>query len=212
MKIEGLTLSFSQFLFGQIMSGSITAYLSEMGVDVKLFQLTNRAGREQIYRISVEEARALGVANNGFLQPKWSIEAIDQGLYLRGAQEAWYGLGRVTFLCGEKAIFFTVFYSAGSFSDRIISETKRHSLRLDDEFVDIGKPIVPLSVKNGVISAMFTLPMSIIERIKSARSVGYAAHTANPAIFAGFTVEIGSGDRQKITGYFTQQCLSAHKK
>jgi hypothetical protein len=195
---------------GQIVSGAITAYLGEMGVDVRLFQLATRVGGEQIYRLSLHEAIDLRVANNGVLPAKWSIEASGVALYLRGTQEAWHGPGKVIFGCIKNEIIFVPYYGPVSSSETIVSTTIRHSLRLGDEFIDIGAPTKPLSANNGVVSAAFRLPASIAERIKSARSVGYAAHPGNPDLFRGFTVEIGT-ERQKISNYWTQ-CLSTQQK
>lgn len=194
----------------QIVSGSIIAYLTEMGVDVQFFHLTTRIGQDEIYRLSPQEARKMRVANNGRQPAKWSIEAVDEGLYLLGTQEAWYGLGKVTFVCGQRGVIFYPFYSAGSNSANIVQATVRHSIRLGGDFIDIGKPLTPLTSNNGVVSATFVLPPTLVERIKVAHSVGYAAHLGNPDLFAGFTVEIGE-HRQKIASYFNQ-CASSQRK
>ena len=49
----------------QLVSGEIARYISDMGVDVRLFQLASRVPSASMYRLGLKEALALRVANNG---------------------------------------------------------------------------------------------------------------------------------------------------
>ena len=49
----------------QLMSGELARYISDMGVDVKLFQIASRVPSASMYRLSLKDALALRVANNG---------------------------------------------------------------------------------------------------------------------------------------------------
>ena len=49
----------------QLVSGEIARYISDMGVDVRLFQLASRVPSASMYRLDLKEALALRVANNG---------------------------------------------------------------------------------------------------------------------------------------------------
>lgn len=193
----------------QIVSGEISKYLNEMGVDVKLFELTTRVSSNQIYILSMEEALKLRVANNGFQPAIWSIEASDKGLYLKGAQDAWSGLGKMTFTCAGNSIIVFAFYTTGENAGFISENAELQFIRLGDEFIDIksvdtNKPY--LISENGILTRLFILPLSFSERIKKAESIGYAIQTGNKDLFYGFKIDMNS-DRKKILNYFTQ-CTS----
>lgn len=194
----------------QIASGKITEYLNEMGVDIKLFELTTRVGSHQIYILSMEEALNLKVANNGYQPANWTIEATDKGLYLKGFQDSWSGLGKMTFTCvGNKIVTFA-FYTTGSNANLIAEKAETQFIRLDGDFIDIksfDKSNPHILNENGVISRFFIMPLSFAERIKTAKSVGYAVQTGNKDLFYGFKVDMDT-DRKKISNYFSQ-CLSA---
>jgi hypothetical protein len=49
----------------QLVSAEIAGYISDMGVDVRLFQLASRVPSASIYSLSLKEALDLRVANNG---------------------------------------------------------------------------------------------------------------------------------------------------
>lgn len=194
----------------QIVSGEISKYLNEMGVDVKLFELTTRVSSDQIYILSMEEALKLRAANNGFQSAIWSIEASDKGLYLKGMQDAWSGLGKMTFTCIGNNIVTLAFYTTGANANLIAEYAEIQFIRLGDDFIDIksfDKSKPHLLNENGVLSRVFIIPLSFSERIKNADSVGYAIQTGNKDIFFGFKIDMGA-DRKKISNYFTQ-CTSA---
>ena len=49
----------------QLVSGELARYISDMGVDVRLFQIASRVPSASMYRLSLREAVDLRVANNG---------------------------------------------------------------------------------------------------------------------------------------------------
>lgn len=194
----------------QIASGYITEYLNEMGVDIRLFELTTRVSSNQIYILSVDEALNLKVANNGYQTASWSIESTDKGLYLKGVQDTWSGLGKMTFTCVGNQIVVFAFYTTGSNANLIAENADKQFMRLDDDFIDIksfDKSKPHLLNENGVLSRFFIVPLSFVERIKTAKSVGYAVQTGNKDLFYGFKVDM-EVDSKKISNYFTQ-CVSA---
>lgn len=193
----------------QIAAGYITEYLNEMGINIRLFELTTRISSNQIYILSVDEALNLKVANNGYQTATWSIESTDKGLYLKGIQDAWGGLGKMTFTCVGNKILAFAFYTTGSNASLIAQNADMQFVRLDDDFIDIksfDKSKPNLLNEDGVLSRFFIMPLSFAERIKAAKSVGYAVQTGNKDLFYGFKVDMVA-DRKKISNYFTQ-CLS----
>src|SRR5262249_19788677 len=94
------TASSSDIDIAQIVSGQITSYLAEMGVDVELFEFMSHVGNDEIRIIPEMLAQRYRVVNNGSQPSSWSIEADKNGLfYLLGVQETWYGIGKASFMC-----------------------------------------------------------------------------------------------------------------
>jgi hypothetical protein len=185
----------------QEVSATIIAYLAEMGVDVALFELMSRAGKDEIRIVPDILAKRYRVVNNGFQPPSWSIEALEQGLYLRGVQEAWYGTGKALFTCAKGGqIIFQAMYKVGEKAQEIVMGSVRHSFRVGDAFLPLENPLHPLREANGYVVASFVLPKEYILFLFKAEAVGYAAHPPNPNFFWGFKVEIGDA-RGKIDAF-----------
>jgi hypothetical protein len=49
----------------QLVSGELARYISDMGVDVRLFQIASQVPSASVYRLTLKDAIALRVANNG---------------------------------------------------------------------------------------------------------------------------------------------------
>jgi len=196
----------------QILSAKITNYLLEMGVDVRLFDRMSKAGKDELYILDKDEARELRVTNEGKFAAKWSIEVLGQDgtLYLKGEQEAWYGIGKVLFSCSpDGQLIFGVIYEAGSNCHTIIDYTVRYSIRIDDEFIPLGKPIKPMIAQNGCLLSDFVLNKDHIIKLSTAKFIGWAAHPGNPDIYYGFKVDT-KGNLEKING-FLKSCPNSAK-
>jgi hypothetical protein len=195
----------------QVVSATITSYLTEMGVDVALFELMSRAGKDEIRIISSTLAKHYRIVNNGFHPSSWSIEALEYGLYLRGIQEAWYGIGKSVLFCAEggQIVFQALYYEAWGHAASIVTGAVRHSFRVNDDFLPLEKPIHPLLESNGYAVVSFVLPTEYVSLISKADAIGYAAHPPNPDLYWGFKVEIGDA-RGKIDR-FIKVCKAGSK-
>jgi hypothetical protein len=197
----------------QIVSGAITIYLKEMGVDIALFEMMSRIDKDEIQIIPQDLAIQYKIVNNGFLPASWSIEIFKTVLYLRGVQQAWYGIGKSIFICSEKSIIlFEPVYQAGINSETIINRAVTHWLRVDESFLPLSTPIIPLR-KSGddYISAVFEFPSEYISILSTAKAVGYGAKPLNPIGFWGFTVDI-ENEHEKIVSFLNKCTNSAKKK
>jgi len=86
---------------GQIVSAAITSYLSEMGIDVGLFNRMSQAGSNEILLLSAAERRAFRVVNDGILPAIWSLHSEQEFMYLKGAQEKSTGSVEIIFQCSK---------------------------------------------------------------------------------------------------------------
>lgn len=105
----------------QITSAVVINYLAEMGVDVALFDRMVRAGKDEILVLRPDDLKMLRVINDGILPAIWTIEATDQGMYLKGVQETWHGEGKSIFFCDKGRVMFGPFYEAGANAEMIVS-------------------------------------------------------------------------------------------
>jgi hypothetical protein len=48
----------------QVVSGEIARYISDMGVDVRVFQIASQVPSASMYRLTLKDAMALRVANH----------------------------------------------------------------------------------------------------------------------------------------------------
>lgn len=180
---------------GQIMSAAITNYLTAMGVSPELFELMVRAGRDEIYVLGQEESQSLNLVTGGSMLPEWSMEIVEGAYYLRGSQESWRGEGRNLLLCSDGDVMLATMYQAGENATTIVKNAVKHSLRVDGEFIDLGAPLKWEVVDGGYVAGMFSLDSYLKKKIQSANSFGHAAHSPNPDIFWGYTVETKGGKK-----------------
>jgi hypothetical protein len=173
----------------QIISAAIVAHLRDMGVDTRLFDLMTVASGEEIYILNSEEKTSLGIVNNGILPAKWTLET-EQGLvYLKGEQDTGNGIGKFILMCEERGrVLLMPFYEAGYNAETIATTSVRWSLRVNSQFIPLGKPIKPPVVSKNYVTALFGLNRDNINKIMGSEEVGFAFHPGNPELFWGFTV------------------------
>lgn len=192
---------------GQILTASISRYLTEMGVDQGLLGLMMKAGADQIYQLSKAEMAELGVVNNGRLPPQWTIEAIDGGMYLRGSQETVYGTGKTLFVCNKGRFTLNSFYTAGERGQSIVRGGWSHSLLVDKDTVALGEPLAVRS-RDGMLIVLLPLSAENLQRIRTASSVGHAMQVSREALtFVGYKVDIDQGSQSKVRSYLGN-CLA----
>ncbi len=196
------TASSSDLALAQVISGQITSYLSEMGVDVALFELMSQVSSDGIRIISETAAKRYRVVNNGYQPSSWSIEVLKEGIYLRGVQTAWYGTGKANFICGSQGrIAFMPMYQAGDRAESISKAAVKHSFRVDEMFLPLETTEPPvLDLGKGYVGTIVGLPEEYISLLLKAKTVGYAVHPLNPGIFWGFTVDIDNAG-EKINNF-----------
>jgi hypothetical protein len=116
---------------GQDLSAAIRSYIREMGVDARLFDLWVKAAPDEMYVLSQQQARDLGVVNNGRKPPEWSAVAFPGGTRLQGQQATADGTGMVYFSCDNKqTVLGSVYESAGT-GEPITAQEWSHWLTID---------------------------------------------------------------------------------
>ena len=113
---------------GQDLSAAIGSYIREMGVDGRLLDLCLKAGRDDMYVLSRQEARALGVVNDGRMPPEWTTTAFAGGTLLQGRQDTVDGTGQVFFSCDADRTVFGVVHASARAGEPGIARSAAHLL------------------------------------------------------------------------------------
>lgn len=194
---------------GQVLSAAITSYLIRMGADPALFERMVQVGRGRMQQLSLVDAAALNVVNDGILPATWTIEGKGGKVYLRGEQEAWIGTGKIFLHCGRSGVMeLSALYDAGVNTPIIANSTRNYSVRVDKRFVglDAQDMVSPLSVQNGYLVATFRISPPLAQTLAGASQIGFGFHPDSATTFYGFLIN-AANDTETIQS-FTTHCLS----
>jgi hypothetical protein len=190
---------------------AIDSYLREMGIDARLLDLWMKAAPDQMYLLSRQQAKDLGVANNGRTPPEWSVGEFPGGTRLIGQQTTTDGPSSVFFSCDEKQTVFGSVYQAASAGEPISAPGWRHVLTIDSaKEIPLTAPAV--SNEDGVVRWTFIVPSRVVRAAMSATQIG---HRMTPpthrsaAIGAGVDIDDRSGP---LVRRFLRSCLSERAK
>lgn len=195
---------------GQIISAIIGAYIREMGVNSALLDLSVKAGRDGIYKLSKQELEQLKVVNNGRKPPTWIIDVIEGGTYLKGEQETLYGTGKMSILCDRNVINLMSSYTAGEKSKLIAAGGWVHSVFVDQDVLPLPRP-VRLEARDEQIYSLFLLQREIARKMISAGSVGHAMQMSREApTFVGYRIDVDASSQTRFST-FMRNCLRLDK-
>jgi hypothetical protein len=183
----------------QIASSTIVQFIRDMGIDSALFSEMTKAGKDEINVLSRDKLEKLNVINNGQGKAKWTIEANDEGLYLKGEQETWRGINKFIVYCQKGHVLLHVIFDPEGRGDEIV-RLGAQSLFIDDKTYPIsslGRP----ELINGLVNASFVLSGELVAKLKAATSVGVAFQAAYGApTFLGFNLMELDAGREKLLG------------
>src|SRR5262245_30610662 len=185
---------------------AIESYLREMGVDAGLLDLWMKAAPEQMYLLSGQQTKELGVVNNGRKPPDWSIGEFPGGTGLRGRQTTTEGSGTVFFSCDDKQAVFGSVYEAVGVREVIGAPGWRHVLTLDSA-EQVPLTALQVSNKDGVARWTFSLPSRVVRLAMSAKQIGHHMKPPNSRSSSiGFGVDIDEKSGSLVRR-FLRDCL-----
>jgi hypothetical protein len=190
---------------------AIESYLREMGVDAGLLDLWTKAAPDQMYLLSAQQAKDLGVVNNGRKPPEWSIAASPGGTMLQGRQTTTDGSGTVFFSCDDKQTVFGSVYEAAGVGEAVSAQGWRHLLTIDrSEEIPLAAPGV--SKKAGVVRLTFVLPSRVVRLVTGARQIGHEMKPPNGrASSIGAAVDVDDKSTPLVRR-FLRNCLRERAK
>lgn len=186
-----------------MLSASLAGYIREMEADPELLTVMARTPKEQLTVLDQRQLEVLGVVNNGRRPAKWSIEAVAVGLYLKGEQLTYFGLGKALFFCDATSgrIIFNSLAPVGA--DQVPSMERgewEHSLIVDKDNLPLPKTKGAYDGK--FLNTAFALTPVQVTRVGQAKSVGHAMQvTRESPVFVGYQVDVPPEQRQKIQSF-----------
>jgi hypothetical protein len=194
-----------------MMSAALVEYIRSMGVDTKIFALASQVGSNELITPPHELLLALNVVNDGRYPPKWTIESIPKGIYLKGEQETDNGVNKFILACmpSVSTMLLDAIFNGGNNAERDIRWPVNWSF-LDDSPIRIDKQLHSKEIKNWMINLVYRLDSNLIAAISRAKFVGVGIQpTAEAKIFLGFnSMPFGEG-ALKMPG-FTSVCSRGH--
>ncbi len=188
---------------GQIASATVSTYIREMDVDPALFDLMVRTSKDEIYVLSKRQLTDLNVINNGRQRPKWSIEAVDNTMYLRGHQKTVWGNGKALFVCSRGVIFNSFAPVTKEQADSMMQGEWFHSLMADSDILPI-EPIGKWRYDGYYLNNQFLLSTSQVKNVMNSKFIGHAIQLGRSApTFVGYNIEIPTDQKQKINAFLT---------
>lgn len=170
------------------MSAALVEYIRSMGVDTKIFALVSQAGSNELITPAHDVLLALNVVNEGRKLPKWTIESIPQGIYLKGEQETANGVNKFMLGCppGVSTMVLYAIFEGGENAERDI-RWSANRLFLDHSGIRINKQLYSKDIKDGKIHLVYHLNSNLIAAISRARFVGVGLQpTPEAKVFLGF--------------------------
>lgn len=185
----------------QILSSLIVAYIKEMGSTQELFSEMTMAGSDEMNPLSRKKLEELNVINNGFGDTSWTIESVEDKIYLRGARDTVYGINKILIYCDNGGPLLHVIFDPQGRSDEVLKMSAQ-SLMLDYEPISIADSrIGKAEVHNGWINAHYRLSRTHVSKLLSAKRVGVAFQFSYEApVFLGFDSMEFESAKEKFRG------------
>ena len=186
----------------QVVSAALVEHIRMMGVDTELFTLASSAGKDEFVSIDEEEARRIKLTNNGSNDPIWTIESIDQGIYLKGEQDTVNGLNKFMIACApDNPISLFIIFNAGINIDKAMG-MEAISISIDHKSYPININAVSRDRNGSDIVLGYTLNNMLISNIKRARNLGvYLQFAFDAPTYMGFDISTEGGSK-KMPGFF----------
>lgn len=169
----------------QMMSALVVAHIRDMEVDTALFTLSTKAGRGGMFEPDRDTMQSLKIINNGYTDPRWTIEGANGLIYLKGERDTVHGINKFIVYCqpNSSPMLHVIFDPQGR-NDEVMG-AGAHSIVFDYK----DTPIRPASRKivNDWFNVSYVLSRSHIANLMRSSSVGLMVrHSYESPMFLGF--------------------------
>jgi hypothetical protein len=190
---------------GHDLSAAIGSYLVEMAIDPSLLELWEKAAADEMYVLSPQEAKALGVVNDGREPPEWSVAQFPGGTMLQGRQTTAEGRGTVFFSCDDRQTTFgSVYRGAGTSAPDAVRHW--HHVATIDSYATVPVKLLGVSINDGVVRTTFLAPPDLVRRAMAARRIGHLMKPSSRAAPIGISVDVDESSTLMVRT-FLGSCL-----
>lgn len=200
------SINSTDFAHGQMITSQVAAFIRDMGVDIRLQELSMNKGRDEIYILSKSEKEELHVVNNGHGKAEWKLDIIEGSLALRAYQPSMYGDGQLIFSCAglsNNTVVLYSFYQAGkTLASDIASNSWIHDLLLDGDEHSIDQPAAKFEYENEIRNIIGLSESDITALLHTKSSIGHSMKRSKDApVFAGYTIYLDQDSRSMLHNY-----------
>lgn len=193
----------------QRLSTEIVDYIRSMGVSTELFTYAAETPADDILELPHATLRRLNVANHGYDPVEWSVESIDVGVYLKGQRDTVIGVQKfILFFPPGQPVGLHAIFQGGQNAETIMGmQTER--LAIDDEYISLSERRIERVNDNTWINGIYALSNDIIDKLKTAKQVGYVLQFSDEApMFCGFDGFSFEGGAALLPGLLTMHAAS----
>ena len=206
-QFTGLTSGYESQKF----SAEIVDYIRSMGVNTDVFTYAAETPADDILELPHATLRRLNVANHGYDPVEWSVESIDVGVYLKGQRATVIGVQKfIIFFPPKEPVTLHAIFQGGENAEMIMS-TPTERLEIDGEYVSLSEQRLARVNNDGWINGTYALSSDIVERLKTAKRVGYVLQMADDApMFFGFDHFPFEGGASRLPGLLAMHAASIY--
>jgi hypothetical protein len=131
--------------------------------------------------------KRLNVVNNGVKPAKWTIESVDDMLYLKGERDAIYRLQKFLLVFPSKGnMFFYIIFDGGQ-SEEAILTMEVDQLSIDSQIIPLSELRVFRFSDHGRINIVYQMTPGILTKLRKGKMIGYhLQHSTDAPMFVGF--------------------------
>ena len=186
----------------QVLFAAIAEYVRSMDVDPSLLGLSAITASEDMAEPSASQLLEWRVINNGFSSPKWTLESVPEGVYLKGERNTRYGINKFILGCDDgRPMLYVIIDPQGR--GELITGFRADSLYVDGRALRIENLLLRKRLVNGWVNATYILPDTYLNFLRAAKkSVGVTMQGGYDAgIFFGFDAMPFDEGIKKLPGF-----------
>ena len=152
--------------------------------------MTNTGPKEN-YILSNDKLEKIGIVNYGISKTTWSIEehpVSPTNIYLKGVRNTVYGINKFMVICSPNFdLFLYVIFDPQGRQEEVV-QLGAQSLSIDGQTIPFTKYLIrEPKIMNDWLTAVYSLPVTIIDKIASAETLGFMFQNSyGEPFFLGF--------------------------
>jgi hypothetical protein len=196
------------FVLSQALSAKIAQFIVDMGISLGFLEISSSTPGSEISIIDLERLRTLGVITGGETDVKWSVQARNHMIYVRGERDSLYGHHKVllAYIKGAGFHFWTFIEAQGREEELTSFELVEIVVNGEDFKIDISERCVR-SVFGIYVNILAKLTEDEARLLAFSESFGVHVRGSSEAgMFLGIAAMSTNGGREELETLFS--CFS----